>query len=99
MVAAEDALLEQADQLIVEAATGVRTLSPNELQLVLDHIAQAGFEPTPNVRAGRRAAGILWQGRTVSSRSTFSAACPDCAGVAPTHELPGLPGEHPNGDT
>ena len=52
MVAAEDALLEQADQLIVEAATSVRTLSPNELQLVLDHIAQAGFEPTPNVRAG-----------------------------------------------
>ncbi len=52
---AEGHSLAAADALILEAATGARQLSPGELQLVLAHVAQAGFDPRPDKR-GRTAA-------------------------------------------
>ena len=64
----------QSDHLIVEAASGARVLTDDELQLILEHVARAGFSPTPNVRAGRRAAGMLWRGRNVSSSDRLTAA-------------------------
>ena len=42
------------DLLILEAATGARPLTDEELQQVVDHVARAGFDPT--IRAGRTAA-------------------------------------------
>jgi hypothetical protein len=51
-----------ADRLIVEAATGARRVSDTELQQVLAHVAQAGFDPTPLARAGGRLAGVNWHG-------------------------------------
>ena len=54
----------QTDQLILEAATGARRLSRQELQEVLEHVAQAGFEPTPD-RRGRTAAEKHFQKHVV----------------------------------
>lgn len=48
-------LLPRVDQLILEAATGARRLSGEELREVLEHVAQAGFDPRPD-RRGRTAA-------------------------------------------
>lgn len=38
-------------------------LTPDELRHVLEHVAQAGFDPTPHARAGGRLTGLQWQGR------------------------------------
>ncbi len=51
--------------LLREAATGARRLTPDELRRVLEHVAHAGFDPTPNARAGGRLAGMAWQGRVL----------------------------------
>jgi hypothetical protein len=37
--------LSSPDRLILESATGARSLSEDELRLVLSHVAQAGFDP------------------------------------------------------
>jgi hypothetical protein len=58
----------EAHQLILEAATGTRDLSDDELQRVLEQVAQAGFFPAPNAKAGGRLAGLTWQGRTLTGR-------------------------------
>ncbi|MCX6023663.1 MAG: hypothetical protein NTZ05_18405 [Chloroflexi bacterium] len=53
------------DALILEAATGVRTLTSAELDEVLRRVAQAGFDPNAVERAGGRLSGLQWQGRTL----------------------------------
>lgn len=55
----------RADQLILEAATGARRLSLTELQEVLEHVAQAGFDPNARERARGQLAGIVWQGQVL----------------------------------
>lgn len=52
-------VLSQADQLILEAATGARRLSRQDLQEVLEHGAQAGFDPNAWERVGGRLAGLV----------------------------------------
>lgn len=42
--------MSRADALILEAAMGVRALMHAELQEVLAHVAQAGFDPRPDKR-------------------------------------------------
>lgn len=66
MATSADDPAAEANRLILEAATGVRELSDDELQRVLEHIAQAGFFPAPNAKAGGRLAGLTWQGRTLT---------------------------------
>lgn len=63
-----------ANRLILEAATGARELSTEELQRVLEHVAQAGFFPAPNAKAGGRLAGLTWQGRTLLGRDRLPPA-------------------------
>lgn len=57
-----------SDQLIVEAATGARSLTSDELQWVLEHVAQAGFDPTAQEIVRGELAGILWRGRVLKGR-------------------------------
>lgn len=47
---------------MLEAATGARTLTPDELRQALDQVARAGFSPRP-VLVGGRVEGKVWQGR------------------------------------
>ena len=54
-----------ADRLILEAATGLRELSDAELLQVLEHVAQAGFDPHATETVRGRAAGLIWQGRVL----------------------------------
>ncbi|MBI4492882.1 MAG: hypothetical protein HY690_08835 [Chloroflexi bacterium] len=65
--------LPWADHLILEAATGARELSPDELQQVLEHVAQAGFDPAPNVPAVGLA-GVVWEGRALKGRDRITNA-------------------------
>ncbi len=55
-----------ADRLILEAATGARTLTADELNRVLVHVAEAGFHPGARERARGRLAGVVWQGRSLA---------------------------------
>jgi hypothetical protein len=65
--------LPAPDQLILDAAEGRRQLTADELQQVLEHVAQAGFDPTPSVRA-KGLAGLLWQGRLLTGRDLMTSA-------------------------
>ncbi len=71
MVEAEEPSPTAADRLLLAAAQG-RRLSPGELQLVLAHVAQAGFDPHARERAGGRLAGMSWQGRTLQGSDLLS---------------------------
>lgn len=51
--------LPRADQLILGASTGARSLSDEELREVLEHVAQAGFDPKARERARGELAGIV----------------------------------------
>lgn len=62
----------EADRLILAAATGVRELTPDELRRVLEHVAQAGFDPNARERARGLLAGLEWQGRAVRGRDMLS---------------------------
>jgi hypothetical protein len=73
MTASGDPLVEP-DRLIVEAATGARELSPDELRRVLEHVAGAGFHPAANAPAGGRLAGLVWQGRVLRGSDRLTAA-------------------------
>jgi hypothetical protein len=61
--------LSRADQLILEAATGARRLSRQELQEVLEHVAQAGFDPNARERARGELAGVTWRGQVLQGSS------------------------------
>ncbi len=56
------------------AATGTRRLSVAELQLVLEHVAQAGFDPTALKRTGGRLAGLVWRGQILRGNDRLSPA-------------------------
>jgi hypothetical protein len=66
-------VLPDADRLILEAATGARRLSQAELQRVLEHVAQAGFDPAPNVLA-TGLSGVEWQGHILAGRDRITSA-------------------------
>jgi SPP1 gp7 family putative phage head morphogenesis protein len=53
--------LSRADRLILEAATGARRLSREELAEVLEHVARAGFDAGARERARGELAGMIWQ--------------------------------------
>ena len=55
--------MSRADQLILGAATGARWLTHEELHEVLEHVAQAGFDPNARERARGELAGLVWQGQ------------------------------------
>jgi len=52
-----------ADDLIKVAGLGLRELSPQELSKVVQHVAQAGFDPQGSERCGGRLAGLVWNGK------------------------------------
>jgi hypothetical protein len=66
--------LAKADRLILAAARGSRRLARRELQRVLEHVAQAGFDPAARERARGRLSGIVWQGRTLQGDDMLSPA-------------------------
>lgn len=65
---------DDPDRLIVEAATGMRQLTEDELAGVLAHVAGAGFDPAPVARIGGRLAGIVWQGRVLHGSERLPSA-------------------------
>ena len=69
---AASAKLSETDRLILEAATGVRQLTADELQRVLDYVARAGFGATRHERAGGRLSGVVWQGRLLRGSDLIS---------------------------
>ncbi|GEM_PF-5597816 len=69
---AKPSLFSYTDRLILEAATGARRLSQEELQHILEHIIERSFDPDFREQAGGRLAGLIWQGRTLRS----SDGCP-----------------------
>jgi hypothetical protein len=56
-----------ADRLILEAATGVRLLTRDQLQRVLEHVAQAGFNLRATETARSDLSGLRWQGRVLTA--------------------------------
>jgi hypothetical protein len=62
------------DRLILEAATGARQLTPEELQRVLGHVAAAGFDPSALERARGRLAGQIWRGVRLAAGTMLSPA-------------------------
>ncbi len=64
----------EPDRLIVEAATGARELTPDEISRVLEHVARAGFTPAADAQAGGRIAGVIWQGRTLRGSDRLTSA-------------------------
>ena len=65
--------LSDEDQLILEAATGVRSLAPDELIRVRGHVAAAGFDPARNVLAAGLT-GEIWEGRILTGRDRITSA-------------------------
>jgi hypothetical protein len=63
MGAAKNAGNYSADDLIKVAGLGLRELSPQELNKVVQHVAQAGFDPQGSERCGGRLAGLVWSGK------------------------------------
>ncbi|MCX6023509.1 MAG: hypothetical protein NTZ05_17610 [Chloroflexi bacterium] len=61
-----------ADRLIIAAAGG-RTLDAAELRFVREHVAQAGFVPTPTTLASGLS-GMVWQGRVLRGRDRMTPA-------------------------
>jgi hypothetical protein len=66
--------LDEANNAILEAATGTRDLTAPELRQILGHIAMAGFAPAPFAPAGGRLAGITWQGRVLRGSDRLPSA-------------------------
>jgi hypothetical protein len=62
----------EAGRLILEAATGARQLSADELQQVSEHVAQAGFDPDARETVRGRLAGLAWKGRTLTGSDRLS---------------------------
>ena len=58
--------MAEADRLILAPATGARRLTEAELRQVLEHVAQAGFDPTALEKMRGELAGIAWQGRVLT---------------------------------
>ena len=56
------------DRLILEVAIRARQLNPTELRLVLEHVAQAGFDPAAREEVRARLAGTVWGGRTLQAK-------------------------------
>lgn len=60
--------LSEIDRLILAEASGVQPLTPRELQRVLEHVAQVGFDPTVTEQARGRLAGHSWRGRVLTGK-------------------------------
>lgn len=65
--------IAHADRLILEAATGTRPLTRDELRQVAEHVALAGFRPG-TASPARGLSGLEWQGRTLHRSDRISAA-------------------------
>ncbi len=55
--------MPEANRLLIEVATHARVLTPSELERVLNHVAQAGFDTTTTSPVGRLGSGVTWHGR------------------------------------
>lgn len=54
------------------AATSTHRLTPDELRRVLEHVAQAGFDPDAREKARGRLAGFVWEGRILKGTDLLS---------------------------
>jgi len=61
-------------QILSKEVTDKYRLTTDELRRVLEHIAAAGFDPTPNARVGGRLTGIQWQGATLKGSDRLTSA-------------------------
>jgi hypothetical protein len=62
------------DQLILNTAGGMQRLTPSQLRRVLDHVAQAGFNPLASEQVRGRLAGQSWHGRVLTGRDRLPPA-------------------------
>lgn len=62
------------NRLIAAVISGEHDPSPTELRQIVAHVARAGFDPTPQARAGGRLAGLIWQGRALKGSDRLTPA-------------------------
>lgn len=61
-----------ADQLILEAATGLRDLRPDAIRKITEHVAQAGWDDRALETVRGRLAALIWQGRPLQGRDKLA---------------------------
>jgi len=64
----------EADQLILEAATGLRHLRPEEIRQITEHVAQAGWDDRALETVRGPLAGFIWQGHPLQGRDKLASA-------------------------
>ena len=64
----------EIDALIVDVATGARRATEAELQRIVEHVAQAGFDPHARERVRGRLAGAVWRGQVLRGRDQLPPA-------------------------
>ena len=57
--------MPEIDRLILDAATGRRRLTDDELQRVLEQVARVGFDPNARERVRGRLAGQVWRSQVL----------------------------------
>lgn len=56
-----------ADDLIRVVGVGLRELTPQELNKVIEHVANIGFNPNALEKCGSRIGGLVWNGQVLKS--------------------------------
>jgi hypothetical protein len=59
------------DDLIRVAGIGLRELTSEELDRVVQYVANAGFDPKGLERCGGRLVGLVWNGRTLKANDVL----------------------------
>ena len=67
-------LPSDAGSLLLEAISRGWRLTDEELQKILEHVAQVGYDPDARERARGKLAGLNWQGRTLRGRDMLPPA-------------------------
>lgn len=66
--------MAHADRLIVDAATGARDLSREEVRQIAEHVAEAGWDDRALETVRGRLAGLLWRGRPLHGTDRLAPA-------------------------
>ncbi len=59
--------MDSVDQLILDLAQSNRNVTDQEIELLRQHVAAAGFDPTAREQVRGRLVGVSWQGRQIQS--------------------------------
>jgi hypothetical protein len=60
--------------MVVEAATGRRELSEEDLERIAEHVAEARFDPDQQIRAGKRLGGLYFEKKLINENDLLSSS-------------------------